>query len=106
MELDQCIEFTRNVTGEMSGPQDPRVVRFMNTYDHDKNGKIKYEYFSQFFIDACVIGKDDTLRSNLRHLGYAQNLSKLQRDGDHDNILQVRKSKEDLPRYKIAKNKD
>ena len=70
MNIDQCVEFTREVTGELSGLNDPRVVRFMSTYDVDQKGEIPFEQFIKFFIDSCIAGKDDTLRSNLRHLGY------------------------------------
>lgn len=40
----------------------------------------------------------------MRKLGYAQDLSKMPVDGDPDQVTQLRKDKEEMPRYKIAKD--
>jgi hypothetical protein len=45
-----------------------------------------------------------TVRENLRRLGYSQDLRKMVSDGEPENLLQVRASMLDMPRYKIAKN--
>ena len=71
MTKETCVEFTKRCTGEMSYDYDPRVVIFMNKYDPEKEGSVSFAHFPQFFVDACVSGRDDTLRENLRKLGYA-----------------------------------
>ena len=65
---------------------------------------MSFSNFEQFIINQCLNSQDDELRVGLKNLGYAQDLSKLPVDGDPDNILQLRKTKQDMPRYKVASN--
>lgn len=46
------------------------------------------------------------MRQNLCSKGYRLDLKKSANDGDEDDIMQLRKTKEDMPRYKIANNHD
>ena len=107
MTKEQCVEFTRIATKETaarSSEADPKVVQFFADYDREGNGYITADSFKQFFVDACVNGKDMTVRENLRRLGYSQDLRKMVSDGEPENLLQVRASMLDMPRYKIATN--
>lgn len=107
MTKELCVEFTSKVTEQRSSVDDPRVAELMEQYCVDKNAEEKLvalEGLKRFCINACLAGKEDSLRCNFRRLGYAQDLRRLPRDGEPDNILQQRKSKEDMPRYKIALN--
>jgi hypothetical protein len=72
--------------------------------DKEEDCLVSFENFEQFIINQCLNSKDDELRAGLKNLGYAQDLSKLPKDGDPDNILQLRKSKHEMPRYKVASN--
>ena len=72
--------------------------------DKEDDCKVSFENFQQFIINQCLNSKDDELRVGLKNLGYAQDLSKLPIDGNPDNILQIRKSKHEMPRYKVASN--
>lgn len=102
-----CALFTATVTAQRAGEDDQRVAEFMDQYCIDKNAEVKLvglEGLRRFCITACVTGKEDSLRGNFRRLGYAQDLTRLPRDGEPDNVLQSRKSKEDMPRHKIALN--
>ena len=55
-------------------------------------------------METCQAGQDDALRVALRNLGYGPNLKRLPKDGDPENYLQIRKSIEEMPRFKISKN--
>jgi len=102
MTKEMCVEFTKKCTGEISSPDDPRVTNFLAKYDPDRTGSVSRTQLQRFFVDSCLCGKDDTLRENLRRLGYAPDLSKLPVPGDPDSILQARAGKEEMPRYKVA----
>lgn len=104
VDLAKGIEYTKTCTGEDSNEEDPRVARFFSKYGIEGTNEVTREAFEQFFVDACLSDKDETLRDNLRRLGYAQDLSKIPVDGDPDQVMQLRKDKEEMPRYKIAKN--
>ena len=83
------------------------MVDLLEKYSMDKNAEerlIDCDGLRRFCINSCIIGKEDSLRANFRLLGYAQDLRRLPRDGEPDNILQIRRSKEDMPRYKCALN--
>ena len=66
-----CIEFTKKCTGDGSSEHDPRVIRFFQKHDPDGTEAVCLPAFEEFFIDACLTDKDETLRENLRKLGYA-----------------------------------
>jgi hypothetical protein len=59
----------------------------MEDYDQNNKGYITAESFKLFFIDACVNGKDYTVRQNLKHLGYSNGLVKSVVDTDPENVL-------------------
>ena len=42
------------------------------------------------------------MRNNLRKLGYNNDLSRAPKDGEDENVLQLRKGFEAMPRYKVA----
>lgn len=46
------------------------------------------------------------MRNNFEKLGYGYNLIKLVEDGSDDNSQQIRRSIEQMPRYKVAKHQD
>lgn len=107
MTQELCIEFASRVTKQKSSIYDPRVVDLLEKYSIDNKAEYKLidlNGLKRFCINSCLIGKEDSLRGNFRVLGYAQDLKRLPRDGEHENILQIRKSKEDMPRYKVSQN--
>lgn len=64
-----------------------QVNKFMEDYDPTNAGYITVENFKVFFVDACVNGKDYTVRQNLKHLGYSHSLIKSVDDRDPENYL-------------------
>lgn len=107
MTKELCVAFTEKVTDNRSSVDDRRVTELMDQYCIDKNAEEKLvavDGLKRFCINACLAGKEDSLRGNFRRLGYAQDLRRLPRDGEPENIEQLRASKEDMPRYKITLN--
>lgn len=107
MTQELCIEFTHKVTKSTSSIDDPRVIEILKKFSVDSNAAekmIDLNGLKRFCINSCTMGKEETLRNNFRTLGYAQDLKRFPKDGEPDNILQLRKSKEEMPRYKVALN--
>ena len=107
MTQELCVVFVHVVTMVKSSLEDPRVQDLLNKYSVDKEAEeklIDLAGMKQFCINSCIIGKEDQLRTNFRLLGYGQDLRKLPQDGQSESILQLRKCKEDMPRYKVACN--
>lgn len=63
---------------------------------------VDIEGYLRFCKEAILMGKEDRLRSNLRKLGYSNDLSRAPKDGEDENIRQLRKGLTDMPRYKVA----
>lgn len=102
-----CVEFTAKVTDGRSSADDPRVTDLMDKYCTDKEAEEKLvglDGLKRFCVDACVGGKEESLRGNFRRLGYSRDLRRLPRDGEPENIEQPRRGKEEMPRYKVALN--
>jgi hypothetical protein len=90
MTQELCIEFASKVTKQKSSINDPRVTDLLEKYSVDKNAEekqIDLNGLKKFCIQSCIIGKEDSLRNNFRVLGYAQDLKRLPRDGEPENIL-------------------
>ena len=49
-------------------------------------------------------GREDKLRENFKKLGYSQDLKHFPKDGEDDDVMQVRSTKEKMPRYKMSSN--
>ena len=64
----------------------------MKNYSSNKeNTEVKDLYinlngFRQFFIDSCIQGREDKLRANIKRMGYSQDLTRLPKDGEPENI--------------------
>ena len=116
MTVDHCIRYTFACTGNPSGKDDHRMQTLMNRYsfcgtkwEDDEPSRIDgeeqlvdQEGYHRFCREAICFGKEDRLRNNLRKLGYFNDLSRAPKDGEDENILQLRKCLEDMPRYKVA----
>lgn len=100
MTRAMAIEFTK-IAAQLDVVE-AQVSKYMEDYGTD--GYCTAVNFKRFFVDACIQGKDYTVRQNLKHLGYSHSLIKSVEDTDPENILQMRKSREHMPRYMIAKN--
>jgi hypothetical protein len=63
---------------------------------------VDLEGYYRFCKEAILMGKEDRLRSNLRKLGYSNDLTRAPKDGEDENIRQLRKGLADMPRHKVA----
>ena len=97
-------EFTKAALGASTSTNGKIVTKFFEDWVWEGEKGIPYAKFQKFFVETCQAGQDDALRFALRNLGYGPNLKALAKDGEPDNILQVRKSIEEMPRFKITKN--
>lgn len=96
--------YTSACTNTSCDEKDYRVTNFMQKYDKDNKGFVYLEEFMKFFIDSVTGGNELALRNNFENLGYGPNLEKLPVSGDEDNILQVRRSAKEMPRFKVSQN--
>ena len=74
MTKELCVEFTEKVTDNKSSVDDRRVTELMDHYCVDKDAEEKLvalDGLKRFCINACLAGKEDSLRGNFRRLGYA-----------------------------------
>lgn len=74
-------------------------------YDRDGDGKMTLEDFLYFYEESCST-KLSTVRSNLAKMGFRDDLQLMPPPGSPENILQPRKSVNEMPRYKISQNKE
>lgn len=98
---EECARFVTGVTGEPCSTQDNRVVKIIGQYDTNKDGKLDLDDFLEFYKQNCY-NNVSTIRRNLAKVNYRDDLKQAPKDGDDDNILQARKSIEDMPRYKLS----
>lgn len=62
MTKETCVECTAACTGRATAADDPQVIKFFEAYDPQGTGIVTFSGFQHFFIDACVEGKDLTVR--------------------------------------------
>lgn len=74
-------------------------------YDSDGDGKITLKDFLHFYEVSCTT-KLITVRSNLAKMGFRDDLKPMPSPGSPENILQPRKTIMEMPRFKIAQNRD
>lgn len=84
--------------------EDARATAFLSLYGDKETKELSLESLERFILDMAVRGEDLQLRMGLKEMGYAKNLMRLPRDGDPDDVCQLRPSKEQMPRYMIANN--
>lgn len=90
-------------TGEGGGDisvGDARIDHIIG-FARNKDEKMDLEDFITFYKKSAV-DKVDTVRSNLKNLGYRHDLKMIPQDGADDNIMQTRKTINDMPRYKMS----
>ena len=75
------------------------------SWDSDKDGKLIRQDFLDFYIKSCF-SNPDLVRRNLTKYNYRADMKQAPKAGDDDNILQARKTHEEMPRYKISHKLD
>ena len=75
------------------------------SYDSNQDEKLSLKDFLYFYEQSCTT-KLDTVRSNLARMGFRGDLKLMPPPGSVDNILQPRKTYLEMPRFKIAQNRE
>ena len=104
MTAEETRHFIMDVTKEESKLSDPRIKTIM-AWDSDGDGKMTREDFLSFYKNSTFT-KPETVRKNLTHYNYRGDMKQAPRPGDDDNILQARKTINEMPRYKISFNEN
>lgn len=100
----QAIALINRWNGNALQKEDARATVFLSQYGDKETKELSHESLQKFILDMAERGEDLQLRMGLKEMGYAKNLMYLPRDGDPDNICQLRPGKEQMPRYMIANN--
>lgn len=101
MTKTTCTYFIRSCTDDNCSEDDKRVSNLFSLCDPENQGKVYESGFLEFYRQASR-DKEDVVRQNLYSHGYRNDLRRQPEDGSEDNILQIRPSKEQMPRYKIS----
>ena len=73
------------------------------SWDSDGDGKLVRQDFLDFYIKSCF-SNPELVRRNLTKYNYRADMKQAPKAGDDDNILQARKTHNEMPRYKISNN--
>ena len=79
------------------------MIGGLMAWDSEGNGKLTREDFLAFYKEN-VFEKADKVREHLNRHNFRSDLRQAPKAGDPDNILQMRKSHFEMPRFKIAYN--
>ena len=72
-------------------------------YAAGDSGNLEFDEFMAFYLEMART-RPSLVRDNMLDLQIMADLKQLPKAGDSDDILQMRKKKEDMPRYKISNN--
>ena len=103
MTVDEICEFIQTSVGENCSRTDSRVSDILREHNTTKDGKLKHSEFIEFYRKSCF-NKQDVVRKNLLKYNYNSQLKHMPESGQDLNILQPRKSINEMPRYKIPKD--
>lgn len=95
---EQAVQYVRGATGQADVA--PGVTHIMS-HDSNQDGKMSLADFLYFYERSCT-SKLQTVRANLAHMGFRDDLQLMPPPGSPDNILQPRKTYQEMPRFKIA----
>jgi hypothetical protein len=98
MTKDTCVLFIKGCTGETPSATDDRIQNLFKAYDLNNDGRIEREEFLTFYENSAK-QKVETVRENMKAHNIRADLKKLSEIQEESSY-----SKEDMPRYKIAKN--
>ena len=101
MNAAHCKLFIKTATDEEVSANDANLLSMFEKYDINRDGYLEIEDFLQFWRTS-IYEKEEIVRVNLATYGYRYDLKKQPVDGMDDYMMQIRQSKEDMPRYKIA----
>jgi hypothetical protein len=97
----EVANFVRGSTNETCELNDSRIPWIME-FDSDKDGKMTLADFLDFYRNSCIEkGNLAVVRNNLRNHGFRQDLQMAPKPGQDDNILQMRPTIHDMPRFKL-----
>ena len=102
MTAEEIRLFIMDATKEPCHLTDPRIKKII-AWDSDGDGKMTREDFLSFYKNSCF-ANPELVRKNLGHYNYRGDMKQAPKPGDDDNILQARKTINEMPRYKIAYN--
>ena len=75
------------------------------SWDSDSDGKLTRQDFMEFYSNSCF-GNPELVRRNLTKYNYRADMKQAPKAGDDDNVLQARKTQDEMPRCKISNNQD
>jgi len=96
-------DLIRVCVGDTCQEDDSRIISLFMEWNKDNDFKLKQGEFLNFYLDSCK-SKESTVRRNLMSFGYRSDLRKHVEAEADENMMQPRKRKEDMPRYKMACN--
>lgn len=102
MDHVNCQNFIISATDEPVSLTDASLLSMFEAYDYNNDGYIELEGFLNFWKDS-INNRENIVRANLLTYGYRYDLRRQPGDGMEDDYLQVRKSQEDMPRFKVAR---
>lgn len=72
-------------------------------YAGGDSGNLQFEEFMSFYLEMART-RPSMVRDNLLDIQIMADLKSMPKAGEGDDILQIRKSKSEMPRYKISNN--
>ena len=84
-------------------PNDPRIEEVFRTFNAEERGYLTLKEFLTFYEESSKF-KEDTVRNNLRTLGYGADLNRIDQERNTDNSKKVTRKR--LPRYLLPNNED
>eukprot|EP01022_Parablepharisma_sp_SALTPOND_P017473 TRINITY_DN27_c0_g1_i1.p1 TRINITY_DN27_c0_g1~~TRINITY_DN27_c0_g1_i1.p1 ORF type:complete len:1307 (-),score=219.52 TRINITY_DN27_c0_g1_i1:4411-8331(-) len=99
MDHEGAAQFIQNTTGEGLVPvDDSRIKILFANFDQDNDGFLDADGFAEFYRDAIVNNREDTVRQNLAVHGFRNDLKKL--NEIEETVINITT----LPRYILSCN--
>ena len=99
MDAEAAAAFIQNTTGEGTvAATDGRIKMLFSSFDKDKDGQLDLDGFLDFYKDAMMNKREDTVRQNLGVHGFRNDLKKF--NEVQETVIEVAT----LPRYILSCN--
>ena len=103
MEREEVKNFIMEVTQCTTVESDDNRIDPILSHGKKMKGKLLLDEFISFYR-VNAFSAVETVRANLLKYNYRNDLRESPRDGDDDNVMQVRKTREEMPRDKLTNN--